>query len=187
MAGVVLLSRSIRQCELIYGNARKFSEQVIVSIIGPIRQSLSGEWRRVSHCPTNRWAFLFSDGFDGHGIYKPEISSCDHSFLGETPKIRTIGIGFVMFVRHEKSSSNISKTVWLWIIKFYADIHTYIVYNIAGYDVIISFRLEVIATKLSKIPPPTASGGTSRARFRLGSRNFTPHLSRIMAPQNCLK
>ena len=37
--------------------------------------------------------------------------------------------------------------------------------------------LSVIAKKLSKIPPPTASGGISQERFKLGPRNFT-HLPR---------
>ena len=51
---------------------------------------------------------------------------------------RAIGIGFgnvPSFVRHEISSSNISK-----ITKFYGDIHTDIVYNHTGYDIITYFR-----------------------------------------------
>ena len=43
-------------------------------------------------------------------------------------------------VRHETSSSNISKTVRPRIAKFYVNIHTDIVYSHTGYDVIIYFR-----------------------------------------------
>ena len=60
---------------------------------------------------------------------------------------RAIGIGFAnvrSFVRHEISSSNISKTVRPRITKFYGDIHTDIVYSHTGYDVIIYFQSEVI-------------------------------------------
>ena len=39
------------------------------------------------------------------------------------------------------------------------DIHTDIVYSNTEYDVIIYVRSEVIGEKLSKMPPPTASGG----------------------------
>ena len=61
---------------------------------------------------------------------------------------RTIGIGYVMLVRREISFSNISKTVCPRTIIFYRDIHTDIVYNQTGYDVIIYFRSEVIAKKI---------------------------------------
>ena len=41
MAGVLLLSRSTRPCELMHGHARTFSEQVIASIIDDCRGGLS--------------------------------------------------------------------------------------------------------------------------------------------------
>ena len=41
MAGVVLLSWSIRPCESMHGNARTFSEQVIASIIYDSRGGMS--------------------------------------------------------------------------------------------------------------------------------------------------
>ena len=44
------------------------------------------------------------------------------------------------FVRHEISSSNVSKTVWPRITKYYRDNHTDMVDNQTGYDVIIYFR-----------------------------------------------
>ena len=59
-------------------------------------------------------------------------------FLGVA--FRAIGIGHLMLVRREISSSDISKTVWPRITKFYGDIHTDIVYIQTGYDVIICFR-----------------------------------------------
>ena len=67
----------------------------------------------------------------------------EREFLGETR------IGFqYSFVRsfYTKSarSSNISKTVWARITKFYSHIHIDIVYSRAGYDVMIYFRSEVI-------------------------------------------
>ena len=80
------------------------------------------------------------------------------------------------FVRHEISSSNISKSVWPWITKFYTVIHTDIVYSYTGYDVIVYFRSEVIGEKQSKIPSPPAPGGISQERFKLGAWNCT-HLS----------
>ena len=95
-------------------------------------------------------------------------------FLGETlcvsrywDRLRPI------FVRHEISSSNISKTVWPTTTKFYSDIHNDIVYSHTGHDVIIYFLSEVIGDKQSKMPPATASGGISRERFKLGSSSFT--------------
>ena len=56
---------------------------------------------------------------------------------------RAIGIGFGnvrSFVRHEISSSNISKTISPRITRFLGDIYTDIVYSHTGYDVIFSFR-----------------------------------------------
>ena len=88
-----------------------------------------------------------------------------------------------VFVRREISPSNISRTVWPRITKFYTDIYTDIVYSPTGHRVIIYFRSEVIAKKLSKIPPPTASCGIYRERFKLASWNFT-HFSRTIGPTN---
>ena len=88
-------------------------------------------------------------------------------------------IGFIMFVRREINSSNMSKTIWPRITKFYRDIHTNIVYSHTGYEAIIYFRSKIIAKKLLKIPLPTASGGISRKWFKLRSRNFT-RLSRTI-------
>ena len=53
-ARVILLSRSIRHCESILNVFGRSDSQY------NIRQSLWDEWRRVSHCPINWWAFLFS-------------------------------------------------------------------------------------------------------------------------------
>ena len=50
----------------------------------------------------------------------------------------------IMFVRHEISPSNISRTVCPRITKFYTDFHTDIVHSCTGYDLIIYFWLEVI-------------------------------------------
>ena len=59
---------------------------------------------------------------------------------------RTIGMGFVLLVRrHEISSSNMLKTVWPRITKFY--VNTDIVYSHTGHDVSIYFWPEVIAKK----------------------------------------
>ena len=77
------------------------------------------------------------------------------------------------FVRHEIISSNISKTVWPIITKFYEDTHTDIVISHTGYDVIIYFRSEVIGEKQSILYPPTVSGGNSRERLKVGSWNLT--------------
>ena len=57
--------------------------------------------------------------------------------------------GFVMFVWHEISSSNISKIVWRRITKFYRDIHTDIVYSHTGHGIITYFRSAVIEKGLS--------------------------------------
>ena len=46
-------------------------------------------------------------------------------------------------------------------------------YHHTGYDVANYFRPNIILRKSSKMPPPTASGGISRERFKRGSRNFT--------------
>ena len=67
--------------------------------------------------------------------------------------------------------------------KFYMDIHADIVYSHTGYDVIIYFRSEVNAKKLSKIPLPTASGGISREWFKQGSRYFA-HFSKTICFTN---
>ena len=93
-----------------------------------------------------------------------------------------------MFVRHEISSSNMSKTVLPRISQFYTDIIPTLSTATPDmmYDVIIYFRSEVIAKRLSKIPPPTASGGISPERFKVGSRNFT-HLSRTIGLINLLE
>ena len=48
-----------------------------------------------------------------------------------------------LFFWHQISSSNISRTVWPKITKFYMDNHTEIVYNRTIYDIIIYFRSEV--------------------------------------------
>ena len=98
---------------------------------------------------------------------------------------RAIGIGFgqCSFVRHEMSSSNISKTVGPRITKFYRDINTDIVYSHSGYDNIFHLRLEVVREK-SKMPPPTDSGGISRERFKLGSPTCLPRTS---GPTNLLE
>ena len=58
-----------------------------------------------------------------------------------------------------------------------------IVYSHTGYDVIAYFRSEVIAKKLSKIQPPTASGGISREGFKIGLRNLTCLLDNL--PHKC--
>ena len=55
-----------------------------------------------------------------------------------------------------------------------------------GCDVIIYFRSEVIAKKLTKIPPTTASGRISRERFKLVPRNAS-HLSRTIGATNMLE
>ena len=81
------------------------------------------------------------------------------------------------FIRHE-SAPQISQKPFDPDSPNLSDIHTDIVYSHTGYDdVIIYLQSGVIAKKLSKIPPPTALGGISRERFKLGSLNFT-HLSR---------
>ena len=67
MAGVVLLSWSIRPCESMNGNAQTFSEQVTASIIYD-SQSLWDEWRHVSHCPTNWWAFLLINSTNSQNV-----------------------------------------------------------------------------------------------------------------------
>ena len=96
------------------------------------------------------------------------------TFLGETPyrgsplcdRFRSCSL-VRSFVRHETSFSNISRTVWSRTTKFYQFIHADIVYSQTEYDIIIRFRPEVIAKKkLSKILPPTASGGISGERFK---------------------
>ena len=76
-------------------------------------------------------------------------------------------------VHHKESGSNISKTVWPRITKFYRGIRTGTLFSHTEYDVTTYFRSEVIAIKLSKIPLPTASGGISREWFKRGSPNFT--------------
>ena len=60
---------------------------------------------------------------------------------------RAIEIGFAnvhSFVRHEISSSNISKTFWARTTLFHRRIHTDIVYSRTGHDIIIYFRSKVI-------------------------------------------
>ena len=56
MAGVILLSRSTVMHECFLNNWYGLYSQYF------IRQSLWDEWRRVSHCPTNWWAFLLKIG-----------------------------------------------------------------------------------------------------------------------------
>ena len=53
------------------------------------------------------------------------------------------------------------------ITKFRVGIHAALVYSHTGYDIITYYLAEVIAKKLSKIPPPMASGGISPERFKL--------------------
>ena len=79
--------------------------------------------------------------------------------------------GQLIHILGEISSVNISKTLLRRITKFHSDIHTDIVYSRTGYDVIIYFWSEVIVKKAVKIPPLTASGGSSQERFKLGPRN----------------
>ena len=87
------------------------------------------------------------------------------------------------FVRHKVGSSNISRTVWHWITKFYTDIHTNIPHSRTGYNVTNYFRLIVITKKLSKIPLQMTSGQISREPFERWSRNFT-HLSGTISLTN---
>ena len=101
---------------VVSGNAWMFSEKVNASIIS-IRQSLWNEsW------VTSRFAL-------------------PHQLVGLLVFRRKKTIGHLMFVRsfvrHEISSSNISKPVWPRITKFYEDIHADIIYSQTGYDVII--------------------------------------------------
>ena len=89
--------------------------------------------------------------------------------LGVSKALRTIGIGLDhvrSFVRHEVSPSNISRTVYPIITKFYTNIHTEIVCCRIGYDVIIYFWSEVIAKKTAENTASTASGGIPRERFK---------------------
>ena len=60
MAAVVLLSRPTGPCDSMHGHAWTISAQVMASRPYYRRQSTWNEWRRVSHCPTNWWTFLFS-------------------------------------------------------------------------------------------------------------------------------
>ena len=64
-AVVILKSHYDGWCRIVVavnGNAWTFSGQVIASRPYYIGQSLLDEWRRVSHCPSNWWAFLLSLG-----------------------------------------------------------------------------------------------------------------------------
>ena len=80
-----------------------------------------------------------------------------------------------MFVRSfdTKSARRICRK--LFDVESYMDIRTDIVYRYIGYDVIICYRSEVIWEK--------QSGGISRERFKVGSRNFTS-LSRTSGHTN---
>ena len=97
---------------------------------------------------------------------RPQISICRFSvwlyaaispyapkrFLGKTPwAFRAIGmLRQCSFFRHEISPSNISKTVWPRITKFYTVILTDILYSQTEYDVIICFQSEVIGENSRK-------------------------------------
>ena len=76
-----------------------------------------------------------------------------------------------------------SWTVWARIAKFYRHIHANMLYICTWYYFTNDFQLEVIAKKLSKMPPQTASGGISWEWFKRGSPNFT-QLSRITGATN---
>ena len=91
------------------------------------------------------------------------------------------------FVRCEISSSNISKTVWARIIKFYRHIHTDIVYS-SLHRIWRHYLLPVgsYSEKNSKMPPPTASGEISPARFNPVSWNLQAYRGQA-APKTCQK
>ena len=80
------------------------------------------------------------------------------------------------FVHHKLSGSNISRTVWRRITKFFTDIHTDLVYGKTGYNVTSYFRSVFIKVrKTAEMPHPTAFGWISPERFKRerGSRNYT--------------
>ena len=77
----------------------------------------------------------------------------------------------------------ISRTVRARITKFYRRTQAGLTYIGAGYDVTTHFRSEATAKKLSKMPPPAASGRIAREWFKRGSPNFT-RLSGTIGPRN---
>ena len=105
-------------------------------------------------------------------------------FLGET--FRTIGIGLVMFVRSfgTKSAPRISRKQFglespnFTGIQGYPYRHCLQNYQIWRHCLL---SVERYSEKLSKMPLPTAAGGISRERFKLGPQNFK-HLSRTVGP-----
>ena len=108
-----------------------------------------------------------------------------YSFFRQNAAIAIGSVGRVRsFVRHKMRQSYISKTIWPIITKFDMYIHT---------DVLNSHNMTSLATtsgwqlskfkKPSKIPPPPASGGISRERYKQGLPNFT-HLSGTTGPTN---
>ena len=93
-------------------------------------------------------------------------------------------IGFNMFVWHEISSSNISRTVLPSITKFYRDIHTDIpTSSHTGWRDYLLPVASYKSEKRTKIPPLAVLGGISGEWFKQGSRNFT-HLSRTIGFTN---
>ena len=70
----------------------------------------------------------------------------------------------------------LDETAWPRITRFYTNIHTDQLYSHTWYEVTGPFRSEVIAKKLSKMPPLRASGGIFRERFQQGASHFA-HLS----------
>ena len=83
------------------------------------------------------------------------------------------------FVRHEISPSSFSREPFDRESPNFTWTSTDIVCSHTGFDVIIYFQSEVLAKELSKILPPTASGGICRERFKQGSLNFI-NLSRTI-------
>ena len=117
---------------------------------------------------------------------RPCVINQTFSYFYYQVKRYAIGIGFAngrSIVRHEMSSSNISKTVWPRITKFYRYIHTDIAYRRTGYDVIIYVLSEVIWEKQSILLPWRLLGGIYRERLKLGSWNYTC-LSNTSGPTN---
>ena len=77
------------------------------------------------------------------------------------------------FVHHKGSGSNIARTVWPRITQIYPDIHIDLLHSHTWYDHPNYLQSEVVANKLSKMPPLMASSGISWERFEWLPRNFT--------------